>query len=844
MHPLPIDAAIPGILNTLAQHRCVVLQAPPGAGKTTRLPPALLDWPPLSERHEVVVLEPRRIAARLAAQRIASERNERLGDRIGYQVRFENATSASTRLRFVTEAILTRQFATDPTLRRTGVVILDEFHERHLHSDVALALTRRLQLTDRSDLRLVVMSATLQAADVARFLGNCPIIELQGARFDVDIQYEPQPDRPLAQQVALAVRRLVREGLDGDVLVFLPGVAEIRKAWQACEPVARDANLALLMLHGELPASEQARALEPLPQRKVILSTNVAESSITIDGVVAVIDSGFARMASHAPWSGLPTLAVRPVSRASAIQRAGRAGRTRPGRCVRLYAKHDFETRPEHDAPEIARVDLAETALTLRAATTAGFDELPWLDAPPQPAKVAAERLLEQLGAVREGKLTTIGRQMLAYPAHPRVARMLVEAERRGLSERVCILAAIMSERSLTTGRAMVGTRQAAHGSTDLMALANLFEEAQLADFDASVIEALGLDRAAVAAVERARKHLHRLTRDNAKASGDWQRHEALCVLSGYPDRVGKTLRHADVTLSEGGLATLASPLDFEGQQFLVVVDAQDRAEGKTRKTVVRLACGIDAEALLELFPDEVRTQCEVRWNEEKQRVEAREKLMYRALVLDEGAAGAAAREQASQMLFEQAKRRDLDDVTGSDELRKLLARAAFVTQYAPQAGLDRLNEEAAWTVIRELCESRSSLDELRKAGIANLMLSRLTPGQRQALDQLAPERIQLPNRRALPVHYEAQTQPWVSSRLQDFFGMAKSPTVAAGRVPVVIHLLAPSGRPVQVTADLAGFWERAYPELRRQLMRRYPKHAWPEDGRTATAPPPGRLRG
>ena len=360
MQALPIDPHLPGLVAALRASPNLVLVAEPGAGKTTRLPRALLDADFLGAG-EIVVLEPRRIAARMAARRVAEELGEPLGRRIGYQVRFEEVSSRDTRVRFVTEGVLTRKLISDPLLRGVSAVVLDEFHERHLQGDLALALLRKLQRVERPELRIVAMSATLQAEPVARFLG-CDVANVPGRTFAVAIEYDDKPDaRPLEQRVAGAARRLVREGLEGDVLVFLPGAAEIRRAREALDALARQENLALVMLHGDLPAQEQDRALARSPQRKLILSTNVAESSLTIDTVTAVIDSGLVRRAGHSPWSGLPTLNTAHISRASATQRAGRAGRVRDGRCLRLYTKHEHDGWPAHDLPEIAREDLCET---------------------------------------------------------------------------------------------------------------------------------------------------------------------------------------------------------------------------------------------------------------------------------------------------------------------------------------------------------------------------------------------------------------------------------------------------------------------------------------------------
>src|SRR5512145_1205510 len=448
MDLLPIDPLLPEIVAALRAAPSLVIEAPPGAGKTTRVPAALLAGRVVGDK-EIVVLEPRRLAARLAARRVADELGEKAGETAGYQVRFEDVTSPRTRIRFVTEGLLTRQLLSAPTLPSVGAVLLDEFHERHLQGDLALALLRRLQRTGRPDLRLVAMSATLDAAPVAAYLG-APSLRSEGRRFEVAVEHlspeEAARDARLDDLVARAVRRLHREGTDGDVLVFLPGAAEIRRSREALADWAERAGVDLLPLHGDLPPEEQDRAVAPGPRRKVILSTNVAETSVTIEGVVAVVDSGLARVASHSPWSGLPRLEVRKVSRASAAQRAGRAGRTRPGRALRLYTRHDHDSRPEFDLPEVAREDLCEPFLAL--AALGALEGFPWFEPPPPAAAAAARALLERLGAVdARGTVTDLGRRMLRFPLHPRLGRLVCEAEARGAGEAGALLAAILGER-------------------------------------------------------------------------------------------------------------------------------------------------------------------------------------------------------------------------------------------------------------------------------------------------------------------------------------------------------------------------------------------------------------
>ena len=459
LQPLPIDPLLPAVVDALKSASSVVLEAPPGAGKTTRVPPALLDAGAFGE---IIVLEPRRLAARLSARRVAAEREERLGETVGYSVRFEDVSSARTRLRYVTEGVLLRRLIDDPRLSGVGLVVLDEFHERHLATDLALALLRRLQRSERRDLRLLVMSATIAAQAVARHLDDCPRLESLGRSFPVEIEHLERPDdRPLDKQVVSAVRRFVREEAAGDVLVFLPGAGEIRRAGEALSAFAAESDVALLPLHGDLPLADQVRAVEPSPRRKVVLSTNVAESSVTIDGVTAVVDSGLARIATHSPWTGLPKLGLAKISRASAAQRAGRAGRTRPGRVLRLYTQGDFGSRPEYDTPELLRLDLSEPLLLLHGAGVRDAGELPWLDAPAPSALEAAENLLLCLGALETGgALSAIGQRLLSFPVHPRLGRVIVEGERRGVAEQTCLIAALLGERDIRVpARTHFGTR-------------------------------------------------------------------------------------------------------------------------------------------------------------------------------------------------------------------------------------------------------------------------------------------------------------------------------------------------------------------------------------------------
>jgi ATP-dependent helicase HrpB len=856
MQPLPIDSLLPEILASLHDTPRLVIEAPPGAGKTTRIPPALLDSGVVA-RGEILILEPRRIAARLAARQVASERGERLGETVGYEVRFEKASGARTRLKYVTEGILMRRLLSDPQLKGVSVVFLDEFHERHLEADLALALLKRLQQRSRPDLRIIAMSATLNAEPIARFLGDCRVLRSEGRRFEVGIEHLNRPDdRPLAAQVQTALRRLLDERLDGDVLIFLPGAAEIRRALEACAPLAAEFDLLVLPLHGELSLAEQDRAVRPAERRKIILSTNVAESSVTIEGVVAVVDSGLARVAQHSPWSGLPGFSVTRISRASAVQRAGRAGRMRPGRALRLYTTQDFAARAEYDVPEILRADLAGAALELHAMGIADLDSFEWFEAPAAHALEQAESLLTSLGALDgERRVTATGGRMLRLPLHPRLARVVIEAESRGVAGAGYAIAALLSERDIRARHLLSKPHEAettkrpkVHGKSDLLNLLDLFTEAADRDFAPDVLHRLNLNPKAVQSVERVRRQLERLagTETGKRNSRDAQETELLIsILAGYPDRVARRRKLTDkisgdnleLSMAGGGSATLMPESLVRAEEFLVAVDAEERrGRGVMRggATVVRLASAIEPEWLLDLFAERIRETSHVEWNAQAERVETVTRLVYEELTLDETRKSVAGSDAVTSLLAEAALSAGYEELIDREAVSRFLARVDVTRAACPELDLPLLGEDDVRAGVSALCEGRSSFSELREAarggGLLQVLHARLTPEQARMLAKMTPERTALARGRMVRINYESLKSPWIASRLQDFFGMKEAPRIAGGRVPLVLHLLAPNGRAVQVTTDLDGFWVRHYPQIRRELGRRYPRHAWPEN--------------
>ncbi|HMJ12432.1 MAG TPA: ATP-dependent helicase HrpB [Polyangiaceae bacterium] len=846
---LPIDAVLADVLSALATGPAIVLEAPPGAGKTTRVPPALAsaEW---LRAGQVVVAEPRRLAARLSARRVASERGERVGESIGYTVRFEDVSSAATRVRYVTEGVLLRRLLGDSELRGVAAVVLDEFHERQLATDLALALVRRLQATTRPDLKLVVMSATLEAQAVAEYLDGCPRIRSEGRLYPVSIEHLPKPDeRPLEKQVASAVRRALAEDEQGDILVFLPGAGEIARCREALTELAEQSGVLVLPLYGELPLDEQVRALEPAARRKVVLSTNVAETSVTIQGVTTVIDSGLFRSAEYSAWTGLPRLRVAKISRASATQRAGRAGRTRAGRVLRLYTKGDYEARREHDVPEIRRADLSEMLLMLHGFGLGSAGALRWLDPPESESLTAATALLSALGALDDsGAISDAGRRMLEFPLHPRLSRLVVEGQRQGIASLTCLCAALLGERDIridARGGARRGAVDLVSGPSDLLERAESFLEARSARFNAGRLRALALDARSVQAVERASRQLARLARakaDDAQDELDREVELGMSVLHAFPDRVARRRRRKerDLVLANGSVARLSELSVVHDATLLVALDVEEHRSGTRSSNVVRLASAIEPEWLLEACAGALSESDELVYNPEMQRVERQTRMSLGSVVIDETRTPASPSPAAARVLARAALEGGLaQQLEASAELA---ARVEFLAEALPELSLPRLRDDTHLELLERAAQDCTTLGELAGLDLAGAYLNGLDPAQRRALFEEAPERLQLPGGRSVEVHYESGKPPWIASRLQDFFGMQKTPRVARGRVPLTVQLLAPNQRAVQVTSDLESFWQKHYPELRRALMRRYPKHAWPEDGSTAI-PPAKRLR-
>ena len=763
---LPIESLLPSIVASLAATPNLVIEAPPGAGKTTRVPAAIL----AAGMSEVLVLEPRRLAARLAARRVATEWGEKLGETVGYQVRFEDVTGPRTRLRFLTEGVLTRRLLSDPTLRGVQVVVLDEFHERHLDGDLALALLLDLQRRKRPDLRLVVMSATLDAAPIAAHLGGCPVLRSEGKLYPMEVEYTPHSGATLEQLVGQGVERLAKKGLTGDVLVFLPGIAEMRRAQRQL------GSFRTFLLHGDMSPEEQDMALAAGGEPKVILATNVAESSITIPGVTAVVDSGLARVAVDSPWTGMPSIEVARVSQASATQRAGRSARTAPGRVIRLYPQEEFVRRPAQDAPEITRRELSQLLVNLHGCGVKDALALPWLTPPPGPSIAAAETLLGRLGVVMDGALTPLGRQIAQLPVHPRLGRLIVDGGEDG-----CRAAAVLSNGDRLEGK-----------------------PPHLVDSDLFLLLERPWGPQTIRTFEQLRRAARPVRKDDTAL--------LMALTAAFSDRLGKRRPNGEILLASGGQAALAEGSGVRQADLVVAIEMENRGT-----PVIRLASKVEPEWLLDLFPERLESRDGVDWNRTAERVERVSALLFDGLVIEETRSGGPDPERAAELLAAKALEVGIarfGDVSG------LMARWRFAGLAEPDLA----------KTIAGACYGLRSFAELKgllgDGGLERILLAGAE--ERAQLEARAPARVKLAKGRSVAVNYVDGQTPWVASRLQDFFGMRQTPTV--GQTPVVVHLLAPNQRPVQVTQDLAGFWERHYPALRRELGRRYPRHAWPED--------------
>jgi ATP-dependent helicase HrpB len=856
MQTLPIDAILDDLLKTVEKRGRVVLTAPPGSGKSTRVPPLLTK----NSNGQTLLLQPRRVATRSLAARIAEEQQWTLGKEIGYRVRFEKIGDANTRLWVMTEGTLTRRLQDDPYLDGVGCVILDEFHERSLHTDLCLAWLAELQRTVRTDLRIVVMSATMDPLPVAQFLrdnhGPAAIMDAPGRPFPVTVRFWQQlPDAYLDQRIAAAVREALQDNESGDILVFLPGVGEIRSTQAALSDIT-DAEV--LPLHGQLSASEQDAALRTGPRRRIILSTNVAETSLTIPGVRTVIDSGLARVNRFNPDTGLDELVLEGISRASADQRAGRAGRVAPGRCWRLWTPTTDARRPALNDAEIARVDLAPTVMLLKSWHGDDARTFPWFEAPAADRLLTAEELLAGLTITTQiyGPLTARGKKIAQFPTHPRLGRLLHDSVEQQQGLIGCTLAAIIGERDvlLSAKGPRRETPLADPSPLDVLDRLQALKTAEERGFRAD-LRTQGIDPQAAREVCRVRDELlQQLSlRPSANTRAEMAIEQAIAyLLSAYPDRVAKrATTDGNRGMMVGGIAVeierssgLATKTGTPRPELFLAYSIQGlSSRSKGQATVVRQGAELSESIITQVFPDRIKRREQLQWNAQRQQVDALIGWYYHDLCLRVAKDGSQPDAHAvAEFLFQHLNPSAI--VERDEAAHNWLQRYRWLSLACPDFALPVISDSDVAAIIKELCHGCRSVAELTGKPLLPWLTGKLDFHLANRVEQCAPSHLVVPSGSRMALDYSnatAERGPILAVRLQELFGLAQTPRIADNRVALTLHLLGPNYRPEQITNDLASFWANTYPQVRKDLRSRYPKHSWPDDPLSAQAVAKGR---
>lgn len=842
---LPIFELEQSLVAALTAHSRLIIQAPTGSGKSTQVPQILLDHGLLGDR-QVVILQPRRLATRLLAARVASERNSRLGDEVGYQIRFENVTSPRTRIRFVTEGILLRQLIHDPELRGVAAILFDEFHERHLYGDITLARTLQLQTTSRPDLKLAVMSATLDAGLLQKYLEPCDVLSSSGRAYPVEIEYLPKPvggdNYPIWELAADELERLASRA-EGDVLIFMPGKYEIGRTISAVRASRVSDQFVVVPLHGELPPGEQDAALRHYEKRKAIVATNVAETSLTIDGVRVVIDSGVARMARFDARRGINTLLVEKISRASADQRAGRAGRTAPGHCLRLWTEREHIERAAQELPEVKRLDLAEVVLTLKASGVEEIGSFRWLEPPDPQALVRAEQLLADLGALQTNEgaqtITPLGRRMLAFPVHPRYARMLLAAQEYRCVRAVALIAALTQGRNLLRRLENKQAREdredvlGSDAESDLFILMRAFRYAENSRFDPQRCARLGISPGAAREAAQLAEQFLAIARDEGL---DLETGEVKpgaierCVLAGFPDQVAARLDAGTLrcALVHGRRGVLARESAVHEARLLVASEVREiESSEKERQVLLTLATRIEEDWLRELFPAALRQETRVEFDPALRRVLGRRAVLFHDLVLRSEDFSPKGDARAAQILAREVLAGTCPLKHWDNAVEQWVERVSFVATQFPEFEFPRIDEAGKLLLLEQICQGAVSYKEIKERAVWPVVKSWLNAAQQQLLDDYAPERIKLAKGRAAKIVYGNSAAPTVAARIQDLYDTPRGLSVGRGRIALRIQVLAPNHRPIQITEDLETFWRDSYPKIKKELQRKYPKHEW-----------------
>ncbi|HXC02306.1 MAG TPA: ATP-dependent helicase HrpB [Opitutaceae bacterium] len=862
MSDLPIYELEPAIVSALRASGRLIVQAPTGSGKSTQIPQMLLRHGLLGARGEVTVLQPRRLATRLLAKRVAEEAGTPLGEIVGYQIRLESRVSERTRIRFVTEGILLRQMSFDPALRGINAVVFDEFHERHLYGDISLARALQIQKTTRPDLKIIVMSATLDAAVLRDYLAPCEVLTSQGRSFPVKIEYLPRAvdfEREPVWDVAARECARVAAETPGDLLVFMPGAYEISRTVQAVQGERTLRGFVTFPLHGELPPDAQDRAVARYDTRKIIVSTNVAETSLTIDGVTAVIDSGLARVARYDPHRGINTLLIEKISAASADQRAGRAGRTAPGVCVRLWTEREHAQRPAQELPEVKRLDLAEVVLTLKASGIDDVINFPWLEKPDPRSLERAEALLADLGALSEGRagppnvhgapggralpfrITDLGRKMLRFPVHPRYARMLLEADARGCVRPVALMAALTQGRNFFLRGMPKEVEQAREDllgeehESDFFLLMRAWRYADKNNYALDACRRLGVHGQAARQVGPLFEQFLAIAAKEGLDVAEKRVDGAAvrkCVLAGFSDHLAKrldagTLRCELVHHRRGVLARESA---IQKAPLLVAVEVSEvQGRGGEVNVLLSLATAVEEAWLQELFLGDYYSAQGVVYDEQARRVVARRERRFRDLVL-EAKAGSdedVPSNEAAVLLAREVLAGRIKIEAWDENVEQWIVRVNRLAEWFPELEVNPLTEADRATLIEQICYGETSARGVMKKEVMPILRDWLVAEQLAVLDDYLPERLTMANGRRSRITYHKEGPPVLSARIQELYGVEGVFTLGHGRVPVKIEVLAPNQRPIQVTDDLTSFWRDMYPKVKAELSRRYPRHEW-----------------
>lgn len=837
MTKLPIDEIIPTLLQAVCTHQSVILHAPPGAGKTTRVPLALLDIIPV-KTGRIIMLEPRRIAAVSAARWMAGCLGEEVGKTVGYSIRFDSCTSKATRIEVVTEGILTRRIQSDPGLAGVALVIFDEFHERSIHADLGLALCREVQQL-REDLKIIVMSATLDLVPLSRLLDNAPLISSEGRCFPIDIKYlDDKGNSRLSRRMSTAVVQALAE-TEGDILAFLPGSGEIRAcAADLAEIGIARRDVSVCQLYGDLPVAEQQRVIQAGSQRKIVLATSIAETSLTIEGVRTVIDCGVSRRLQYDPGNGLNRLVTIRESRASAEQRAGRAGRTAPGVCYRLFSQHTLHAMTPHTPSEITVTDLSPLLLELAAWGIADPLQLDWLDAPPAAAQETARRLLAQLDLFDDsGRITGLGREVVRLPLHPRLGRLLLRSVELDCTALGCQVAALLSERDLF--RSSAGSPPPQISSSDI---ADRLEALQT--WHQSGRSVRNMDLSAAKIVQRVALQLGKLLaiqelECNYTFNDD---RVSRLLLAAYPDRIARRREgnSGGYLLISGRGACISERSGVKGADYIIapVLDAGGQAEA-----VIHLAAEITESVIREERSRHLRNETLVSWDDREGRVIARrQELLGNIQLAAETVVPTAA--ESVPVVIGAVRASGLSLLPLNEAFRQLQGRITLVRSVFPERDWPDVSDIALLEKLEEwlapYIAGVNTTKRLAQLDIAEILKKNLDYRQQRELDEAAPTHIPVPSGSRIKIDYTAEI-PVLAVKLQELFGLAVGPTVCNGRIPVLLHLLSPAGRPIQVTRDLKGFWDGSYQQVKKELKGRYPKHPWPDD--PWSAPPTRRLK-